>query len=196
MDKKLTGKQKRFADEYLIDLNGTRAYKVAYPSVKKDDTAAVNANRLLRNAKIAAYIAKRQQDLQHRTEITQDRVLQELAAIAFSKTTDYAHVVEKEAEVTVDGNAVPVLDKNGDPVLYRTIELELTENLTDIQKAAIACLKKGRDGLEVKAHDKLKALELLGKHIGMFGQAAKAEETDKQLQKAAELLGGIDSVIK
>lgn len=196
MDKKLTGKQKRFADEYLIDLNATRAYKVAYPKTKKDETAAQAGSRLLRNVNVAAYIAKRQQDLQRRTEITQDRVLQELAAIAFSKATDYAHVVEKEAEVTVDGNAVPVLDKNGDPVLYRTIELELTENLTDTQKAAIACLKKGRDGLEVKAHDKLKALELLGKHIGMFGQAAKAEETDKQLQKAADLLGGIDSVIK
>lgn len=195
MDKKLTGKQKRFADEYLIDLNGTRAYKAAYPSVKKDEAAAVSANRLLKKANIAAYIAKRQQDLQRRTEITQDRVLQELAAIAFSKATDYAHVVEKEMEVTVDGNTIPILDKNGDPVLYRTIELELTENLTDTQKAAIACLKKGRDGLEVKAHDKLRALELLGKHIGMFGRS-KDDGLDNQLQKAADLLGGIDSVIK
>lgn len=32
---KLTAKQQRFCDEYLIDLNGTRAYKVAYPSVKR-----------------------------------------------------------------------------------------------------------------------------------------------------------------
>ena len=39
----MTEKQKRFCDEYLIDLNGTRAYKAAYPKVKSDDTAAAAA---------------------------------------------------------------------------------------------------------------------------------------------------------
>ena len=48
----MTKKQKIFADEYLIDLNATRAYKVAYPRVKNDDIAAANASRLLRNAKV------------------------------------------------------------------------------------------------------------------------------------------------
>lgn len=52
----MTEKQRRFADEYLIDMNGTRAYKVAYPHVKNDNVAAANANRLLRNAKIKSYI--------------------------------------------------------------------------------------------------------------------------------------------
>ena len=168
MDKGLTEKQKRFVEEYLIDLNATRAYKVAYPSVKRDETAAAAAARMLRNVKVSKYIAKRQDDLQRRTEITQERVLQELAAIAFSKATDYAHVVEKKVEISTDNGPVPVLDQNGDPVLYRTIELELTENLNDTQKAAVASMKKGRDGLEVKTHDKLKALELLGRHLGMF----------------------------
>ena len=40
----MTEKQKRFCDEYLIDLNATRAYKAAYPSVKKDETAAAAAD--------------------------------------------------------------------------------------------------------------------------------------------------------
>ena len=39
----MTEKQKIFADEYLIDLNATRAYRKAYPSVKKDETAAAAA---------------------------------------------------------------------------------------------------------------------------------------------------------
>lgn len=52
----MTEKQKRFADEYLIDLNATRAYKAAYPNVKKDAAAAVNASKLLRNAKVKNYI--------------------------------------------------------------------------------------------------------------------------------------------
>ena len=52
----MTDKQRKFADEYLIDCNARRAYKVAYPNVKKDATADVNASRLLSNAKDKAYI--------------------------------------------------------------------------------------------------------------------------------------------
>ena len=84
----MTEKQKIFADEYLIDLNATRAYRVAYPSVKKEESAAVNGSKLLRNAKVAEYITERMEERQKRTEITQDRVLNELAAIAFSKASE------------------------------------------------------------------------------------------------------------
>ena len=59
----MTKKQKIFADEYLIDLNATRAYRVAYPSVKKDETAAVNGSKLLRNTKVQEYISERMQEL-------------------------------------------------------------------------------------------------------------------------------------
>lgn len=69
----MTEKQKIFADEYLIDLNATRAYKVAYPRVKNDEVAAAAAARLLRNVKVAAYISERMQERQKRTEVTQDR---------------------------------------------------------------------------------------------------------------------------
>ena len=44
----LTEKRKLFADEYLIDLNASRAYRVAYPRVKDGDTAAAAASRLLK----------------------------------------------------------------------------------------------------------------------------------------------------
>lgn len=83
----MTKKQKIFADEYLIDLNATRAYRKAYPSVKRDETAAQAGSRMLRNVKVAEYIQERMQERQKRTEITQDRVLKELAAIAFAKAT-------------------------------------------------------------------------------------------------------------
>ncbi len=52
----MTDNQKRFCDEYLIDRNGTRAYKAAYPNIKNDRVAASNANRMLRNADIRKYI--------------------------------------------------------------------------------------------------------------------------------------------
>ena len=71
----MTEKQKIFADEYLIDLNATRAYRVAYPSVKKEQTAAVNGSKLLRNTKVADYMAERMKERQKRTEVTQDRVI-------------------------------------------------------------------------------------------------------------------------
>lgn len=84
----LTPKQKIFADEYLIDLNATRAYKVAYPSCKKDEAAAVNGSKLLRNTKVAEYIQERMKDRERRTEITQDWVLEELRRIASANGTD------------------------------------------------------------------------------------------------------------
>ena len=52
----MTEKQKKFAGEYLIDLNATRAYKAAYPNVKKDEAASVNGSKLLRNTKVKSYI--------------------------------------------------------------------------------------------------------------------------------------------
>ena len=60
----MTEKQKIFADEYLIDLNATRAYRVAYTPVKKDETASANASRLLSNANVATYISERMQERQ------------------------------------------------------------------------------------------------------------------------------------
>ena len=58
----LTAKQKRFVDEYITDLNATRAYKAAYPKVKKDETAAQAGSRMLRNVNVARYVEKRMKD--------------------------------------------------------------------------------------------------------------------------------------
>ena len=80
---------------------------------------------------------------QKRTEITQDRVLKELAAIAFSKAADYAKVVEKQATVEVNGNIVPLVGEDGEPILYWTVELELTDNLTEEQQRALGKIKEG-----------------------------------------------------
>ena len=151
---KLTARQKRFCDEYLIDLNATQA---AIRSGYTKNYANTNATKLLQNTTIAEYISKRMADREKRTEITQDKVLRELALIAFSNAADYAAVVEKET-----------LDDEGNPIVYRTVEPVLTEELTEDQKKAIAVIKKGRDGFEVKPYDKIRALELIGKHIGMF----------------------------
>lgn len=140
----MTKKQKIFADEYLIDLNATRAYRVAYPSVKKDETAKSAGSRMLTNVNVAKYISERMQERQQRTEVTQDMVVKELAAIAFARATDYAAVI---------GGAVCIKD---------------TDALSDEQIRAIAGIKEGANGIEIKLNDKEKALELLGRHLGMW----------------------------
>lgn len=181
----LTPKQKRFCEEYLIDLNATQAAIRAGYSLK---TAEQTASRLLRNVKVQEYIAKRQKELSRSTEITQERVIKELALIAFSNNADYAHVVEKKMQVEAGGTLVDVLDEDGKPVMYRTVEPVLTEELTEEQKRALAVIKKGRDGLEVKSCDKVKALELLGKHLGIFTDKIEANVNDTTKNELQELL--------
>ena len=151
----MTEKQKIFADEYLIDLNATRAYRVAYPSVKKDETARANGSRMLTNANVARYIAERMEERQKRTEITQDRVVQELAAIAFARATDYV-------EIRSNGT-------NSVVVIKPTMEL------SEEQVRAIAGIKEGANGIEIKLNDKEKALELLGRHLGMWNDKINVE---------------------
>jgi phage terminase small subunit len=67
MANKLTPQQKIFCEEYVVDWNGTRAYKKAYGENKSDSTAAVNASKLLRITKIADYIEEIQSDLKKLT---------------------------------------------------------------------------------------------------------------------------------
>lgn len=108
--------------------------------------------------------------------------------IAFSNNADYAHVVEKKLQVEAGGTLVDVLDKDGNPVMYRTVEPVLTEELTEEQKRALAVIKKGRYGLEVKSCDKVKALELLGKHLGIFTDKIEANVNDTTRSELQELL--------
>lgn len=165
--KKLTDKQKRFVDEYLIDMNATQAYKAAYPSVKKDETAASAAARMLRNVKVQEYLKERQKDLQKRTEITQENVLKELAKIAFSNGTDFAEIVNR---TVVDREThLPIIDENtGEPRTYKEVVVKGTKDVPENKRAAISAIKETKYGIAVESYDKVKALELIGKHIGMF----------------------------
>ena len=185
-------RQKRFCDEYLIDLNATQA---AIRAGYSEKTAYSMGQRLLKNVEIQNQLQKRKQDRVERTEITQDMVLYELANIAFSNAADYAAVVEKDLMVEHEGTEYPVLDNDGNPVKYRTVEPVLTSDLTENQKRALAVIKKGRDGFEIKPYDKIRALELLGKHLGMFTDKVEvsgevnnpmAELTTEELKKLIE----------
>ena len=161
---KLTPKRMRFVDEWLIDFNGKQAAIRAGYSAK---TAEVTAAKLLRNAKVQAEIARRQKDLQKRTEVSQDRVVKELARIAFANIADYLHV-ETQTRTKDDGTEVT----------YQTVVFNETQELSADQRAALAVVKQSVNGFELKMHDKIKALELLGRHIGMFNDKLSLSGAD------------------
>lgn len=158
---KMTERQKRFCNEYLIDLNVTQAairagYTPKYANKK--------AYELLDKSEIKEYLDKKMKNREQRTEITQDKVVNELAAIAFSNASDFFKVIDKT--VTVGGSIV--LDDEGNPRTYKDVEFVNTDKLSEANKKVISSIKQGSNGLEIKLNDKLKALELLGKHLGMF----------------------------
>ena len=163
---KLTDKQKRFCEEYLIDLNATQA---AIRAGYKEKTAYAQGQRLLKKVEAQEYLQELMDERSKRTEITADRVLQELAAIAFSDRTELAQV-GKSGEVTFTP----------------------TELLKEDIKRTVAGIENGKYGTKVTTYDKVKALELLGKHLGLFTAGA---DNSAALDKLDEVLGRIEGNI-
>jgi len=152
---KLTDKQKRFVQEYLVDLNATAAARRAGYSEK---TSNEQGARLLAKPNIQTAIHTAMKKRQERVQITQDEVVMELAAIAFANGTDFATI-------------------NANGLIYVKPTCELSEE----KRSAIAGIKYSNTGLgvEIKLHDKLRALELLGKHLGMFGTQSPGDDPEK-----------------
>jgi phage terminase small subunit len=150
----LNPKQLRFAQEYPTDYNATQAALRAGYSPK---TARSQGQRLLTIVDIQAKIQERQKELAAAAFVTQERVVAELAKIAFYDVNDYVEVLELDSvqEVHIK-TAVPV-DKRG----------------------AIAGIRATQAGIEVKLADKMRALELLGKHAGMFDNRGQAGDPAK-----------------
>ena len=126
----LNDRQRRFVDEYLVDLNGTQAAIRAGYSPK---TARQIGQKLLTKVDIQQAISAAQSKRQERTELTADEVIRDLREVRDicmgRKTVKVVEVVKFEGEATPHEVDALVLDANGAN----------------------------------------KALELLGKHIGMFG---------------------------
>ena len=167
----MTDAQKRFCDEYLTDLNATRAYKVAYLRCKKDETANVNGSKLLRNAKVQEYISEKMKEREKRTEITQDMVIKELAKIAF---------LDIRKRYTENGQLKNIADMDSETAgAISSLEtLEEYEGYGDDRE-------KIGDTQKVKLLDKTKALELLGRHLGIFNDKIDVNVKEKEEKKNA-----------
>ncbi|MBZ4373272.1 terminase small subunit [Corallococcus sp. AS-1-6] len=146
-DQVLTAKQERFVQEYLLDLNATRAARAAGYSER---TAESQGSRMLRNVKVLESVAAAQKARAERVEVKSDDVLRELLLIARTDIGD---------AFSPTGALLPL--KQMPAHLRRAISSIEVEQLT-VDGEAIGTVAK------VKLWDKPKSLELLGKHLRLF----------------------------
>lgn len=90
----MTDSQRKFADEYLIDCNASRAYKVAYPNVKKDSVARANGSRLLTNVNIKAYIDEKLAKMSDERMAKAEEVMEYLTSVLRGQSKASIVVVE------------------------------------------------------------------------------------------------------
>lgn len=153
---KLTPKQERFCEEYLIDLNATAAAKRAGFSAK---SAMEQGYALINKPQVKAKISELKMARSERTEINADRVLAELGRVAF---------VDIAKAYASDGTLLLVPDMPE--------EIRLALAAIDIHKDFTEGVEVG-ETRKIKLLDKLRALELIGKHLKLFTE--KVEHSGK-----------------
>ena len=90
----LTAKQRIFCNEYLIDMNATRAYKKAYPNIKKDEAARANGSKLLTNANVKAYLEKQLKKNEDKSIADATEVMKYLTKVLRGEEVEEMIVVE------------------------------------------------------------------------------------------------------
>ena len=157
---KLTAKQQRFVEEYLIDLNATQAAIRAGYKAGNSQRASEIGNELLQKTPVSEAIQQAMAERSKRTGINQDRVIQELARIAFVNPQKVIN--SEDASIRADATE---------------------DDLACIQSVKVKTMdgEKGSSvEREVRLKDKMRALELLGKHLGMFKDKVELD-TDMDL---------------
>ena len=144
----MTEKQRIFCDEYLIDLNATRAYKAAYSNITKQRTAESAGNRLLRNVEVQEYIQNRLNEKDAALIAKQDEVLKTLTRILRREELETVVTVCKTHKSYYDSNGKKVIEDVEEPVPVR---------------------------IPTKISDVNKAVELLGKYYAMFTDKAQID---------------------
>lgn len=152
----MTDNQWKFAQLVKADpeRNGTKAYMAAYKGCKNEKAAAAAASRLLASVKVKTYLDKSIEKTMKKFDVTEERILQELACIAF---LDFKDLVNDDGSMK-DINDIPEHAR-------RSINaLDLAEIFAGEgdDRNAVGLLKK------IKVADKRGALELLGKNLKMW----------------------------
>lgn len=143
IEMKLTIKQENFCNKYIETGNASEAYRFAYNCEKMSpESVNVNSSKLLKSAKVALRVEEKQKELQTKSDISKERVLEELKAIMESDIRDY---------LTFTG---------------RSIKFKNFKTLTDKQAKAIESIKRGKSGIELKLHGKSWTIERICKMLG------------------------------
>ena len=160
----LTEKQKRFVEEYLIDLNATQAAIRAGYSAK---TANEQGARLLVNVSIQKAISRAMTARSNRTNISQERVVNELAKIAFLNIAD-------------------LIDQNGN--MKSNVSRDDMAGIEWMRSRGIETENGYVKETEFRLTSKLKALELLGRHLGMFTDRVELSGLQAEQGKLDDLI--------
>ncbi len=152
----MTNKEQLFIDEYLTDMNQTRAYKAVYTKVKNDNVAAAAASRLLKKPGIQEYIDERLKKISDEKIAKTEEVMQYLTSVMRREKKECVVVTIMEEESTY------VPDEKG-TMRKQTIKKE-TPQIVEIP---------------AKLSDANKAAELLGKVYGMYTDKV---ETDVDME--------------
>ncbi len=181
---KITPRNRKFIENYINSGNLTQAYIEAGYS---KNGAGNNAFKLIKNDQIIQEIDKRRLEIANQNNVTAARIINELAKIAFLKTTDVFHYAESII-TTEDGKE----EKRS--VAY----LRPEDELTDAALSSIASIKETNQGLEIKLYDKQKALDSLSKYVGLSNEAeiSKAKEIRKEPDRIDINKDGLDARIK
>jgi phage terminase small subunit len=159
----LTAKQEKFCQEYLIDLNATQA---AIRAGYSEKTASRIGGQNLYKLVIQAEIQRSQLARSKRTEITQDRVLKELALIGFS---DMAMFVRIDESGMIQANPLDTLPEGASRIIKKVKEKRVIRSTPEGDQILDATY-------EFELCDKVRCLELMGKHLGMFSENQEQAE--------------------
>ena len=150
--KTISRKQQRFVAEYLIDLNGTQA---AIRSGYSPKTANEQAARLLAKASIRSAVEAGHKERLGKLEITADRVLEEIACLAYSDIADYVR-----DDGTIDWPLIKSLPRQKRVAIQKLI-VDTTGGSGDGERKVV-------ERTRFECANKLQALELLGRHLKLF----------------------------
>jgi len=164
MSKKLSTQRICFCEEFIVDFNMTAAAKRAKYSEK---TAYSIGSRLLKNVEVQNYIKELLEKRSKRTEITADWVLTELYNHAIADLADYFTICEDTGAIQAKSfDAMP----EGKSHLLKSIKEDRA-----IKEDAQGDKVTVYDKIQFSLHDKLKALELIGRHLGMFTDKSEVD---------------------
>ena len=165
---KLTPKQQRFCEAYPLDFNATKA---AIRAGYSEKTAHSIGFENLRKPEIQEFLQRQADSASARLGIKRDAVLRELARVAFADIRSVVKWGSVELR-TADGQT--------EAVVY-DIDLIPSEEISGDTAAAVAEVRKTAEGVVVKMHSKLAALEALAKHLGLF-RPADDEEPPRRIE--------------